>query len=289
MSTKGRSQKNKVGISSDIPVQQINYTNDYSIFKPLLGNRDIDDGRVAKVRKSIIENGWMMLPILVNENMEIIDGQARLTVLKELNLPVYYIIQKGLTIKECRALNVYRKDWKITDYIHSYAVNGDPDYVKIEKVIKQYGGLVPVNVIQSCYNGRNGGVTGSSKILQGHEFRVVDEKLGDVLVKKLAEASPVIKTLKGSTTRLMEAYLWLLKNKEGDFDEKLLLRKIERRDPSKVLGEAHTVEGSIFILESIYISRLSAVNKAKVDWVYAYKRWKEAVSSTMIGVHGVTK
>ena len=52
MSTKGRSQKSKVGISSDIPVQQINYTNDYSIFKPLLGNRDIDDGRVAKVRKS---------------------------------------------------------------------------------------------------------------------------------------------------------------------------------------------------------------------------------------------
>ena len=38
---------------------------------------------------------YLVSPILVNEKMEVIDGQHRLQAQKELNLPTYYIKNKG--------------------------------------------------------------------------------------------------------------------------------------------------------------------------------------------------
>ena len=59
---------------------------DYSQFKYLGGNRDITHSK--KLLESITQNGYFNVPILVNENMEIIDGQGRFEALKMLGLPI---------------------------------------------------------------------------------------------------------------------------------------------------------------------------------------------------------
>lgn len=94
----------------------------YGKFKMLLGNRIVEQRRVDTIKKSIIENGWVMNPIVINENWEIIDGQGRFTALRELNMPIYFVVARGAGINECRALNIKQKNWTVKDYISSLSL-----------------------------------------------------------------------------------------------------------------------------------------------------------------------
>lgn len=103
-------------------------TNDYDIFKHLKGNRILDD-RKNYIISSIKENGWVTNPIIVNKDMEIINGQHRYAALKALNMPIQYIIAENANIHDCIALNIKQQNWKLVDYIRCYADMGNDDYV----------------------------------------------------------------------------------------------------------------------------------------------------------------
>lgn len=62
-------------------------TDKYSIFRRLSGNRDVKEARVKKIMRSIEKVGYIPNPIIVNENMEVVDGQGRLEAVKRLGLP----------------------------------------------------------------------------------------------------------------------------------------------------------------------------------------------------------
>ena len=62
---------------------QIHSTYDLSIFKILDGNRNINLGHVERLVKSIEENGFLKMPIIVNDNFDVIDGQHRLMAAKK--------------------------------------------------------------------------------------------------------------------------------------------------------------------------------------------------------------
>ena len=107
-------------------------TEDYSKFKVLLGNRAARTE--ARIIESIKAIGSICLPIVVNENYEVIDGQNRLKAWEALKLPVWYIVIPGLGIKEARWLNVGRSNWGTEDYIESYAETGSPDYRRLSSL-----------------------------------------------------------------------------------------------------------------------------------------------------------
>lgn len=81
-------------------------TNKYEIFKQLKGNREVSPKRISKIINSIKEVGYIINPIIVNEKMEVIDGQGRLEALRILKMPVDYIIQDGIGIKECISIKL---------------------------------------------------------------------------------------------------------------------------------------------------------------------------------------
>ena len=87
-------------------VDYVYSTADYSAFKKLTGNRDILENRKNLIISSINERGWIRNPVVVNDNMEIIDGQGRFEALKELGLPIEYVVAHGATISDCIALNI---------------------------------------------------------------------------------------------------------------------------------------------------------------------------------------
>lgn len=106
-------------------------TKNYDIFKKLEGNRDlIKDDRIVK---SIQNIGYIENPIIVNEKLEVIDGQNRLEALKKLGLPVEYHIVDGIGIKEARQLNIGQKNWTPYDYTKSNAESGVESYIKLLK------------------------------------------------------------------------------------------------------------------------------------------------------------
>ena len=113
-------------------------TKDYSIFKRLIGNRDIPESRISKIVESIQTIGWVHNPIIVNEKMEVIDGQGRLTALQRLKMPIEYIIAEGAGNKECIYMNMNMVNWKLPDFIKSYAEQGNENYQRLLGLMQKY-------------------------------------------------------------------------------------------------------------------------------------------------------
>ena len=77
-------------------------------------------------------------PIIVNEKMEVIDGQGRLTALQRLKMPVEYIIAEGAGNKECIYMNMNMVNWKLPDFIKSYAEQGNENYQRLLSLMERY-------------------------------------------------------------------------------------------------------------------------------------------------------
>ena len=119
---------------------QVYTTTDYSIFKRLVGNRDIPESRISKIVESIQTIGWVHNPIIVNEKMEVIDGQGRLTALQRLKMPVEYIIAEGAGNTECVYMNMNMVNWKLPDFVKSYAEQGNENYQRLLTLMEKYAG-----------------------------------------------------------------------------------------------------------------------------------------------------
>jgi len=106
-------------------------TNDYSLFKTMNSNRQVNLNHVKNLMKSMTENGVLINPIIVNEDFQVIDGQHRLRACTDLKLPVYYLVAKDYNIKEVHALNLNQKNWSNQDYLEAYANDGNNNYKRI--------------------------------------------------------------------------------------------------------------------------------------------------------------
>jgi len=113
---------------------------DYSKFKTIRGNRDINKAHINRLVGAYKENTEAIKynPILVNEDWQVIDGQHRLEALKILELPVYFIEHTGLKLEDAQKLNSLVKTWTPKDYAHSYAENGSTDYKVYLNVVENY-------------------------------------------------------------------------------------------------------------------------------------------------------
>lgn len=116
----------------------IHVTRDYGMFKRMEGNREVTARRAREVRTSIERIGLIPVPIVVNEHLEVIDGQGRLEAISQLELPVFYIIVPGLGLQDCVAMNVNTTPWRTIDYIKSYAETGNDNYKRLLKLINGY-------------------------------------------------------------------------------------------------------------------------------------------------------
>ena len=112
---------------------QIQSTRDLSVFKILEGNRNINLANVERLVKSIEENGFLQMPIIVNENYEVIDGQHRLMAATKLNSIIYYHKVNNYDLKTAITLNRNQSNWSIADYIRSYCDLGYKDYIKLQE------------------------------------------------------------------------------------------------------------------------------------------------------------
>jgi hypothetical protein len=112
-------------------------TNDYNKFKTKQGNRELNQLHLKRLMSSVKEIDLLHAnPILVNENFEIIDGQHRFNVCKELKKPIYFLMVKGLGLNEIQVLNANSKNWKMEDYIDGYCSMGMVEYCEFKKYIE---------------------------------------------------------------------------------------------------------------------------------------------------------
>ena len=191
-------------------------TKDYSMFKRLVGNRDIPESRISKIIDSIQKIGWVHNPIVVNEKMEVIDGQGRLTALQRLKMPVEYIIAPGASTKECIYMNMNMVNWKLPDFIKSYAEQGNENYQRLLSLMEKY-------------------VTGNLDIISTAVYRVSKSKHRDIkegilqltqeqyeaAIPRLEFIKPILekideKKLPGSMVTLMQTLIYYFDYPEVD-------------------------------------------------------------------------
>ena len=121
-------------------------TQNYAMFKKIIGNRELSEFNVKAIVKNIKNNGLKPTIVIVNEKMEVIDGQHRIEALKRLNLPVLYQIHEGLTLGDCIAMNTSGTNWKAEDYIDSYAEMGDENYINLKWYTRMFPDFTATNI-----------------------------------------------------------------------------------------------------------------------------------------------
>lgn len=116
-------------------VGQVMETNQYGLFKFVVGNREVKANK--KLEQSIKEHG-IIQPIKVDSNYNIIEGQHRFTFAKKYSKPIRYIItedQGVYNLEEISELNRTFRSWTAKDYIHSFAERGNIEYRRLQKLI----------------------------------------------------------------------------------------------------------------------------------------------------------
>jgi len=248
---------------TNVPIYQ---TTNYAQFKRLKGNRDVK--AVKKVKSSIQRNGYIFNPIIVNENMEVIDGQNRLGALESLGLPVHYYIVEGVGIELARELNLGRSNWKTLDYIKSYAEEGNLSYMMFLKLLadnesinyQELYGIVK-NVI--IVNGS------SSTILQEGDFEMSDrdfEKAKESL-EYLKELSQPLHSIDGAQRLVTSALAWCMRLEKVDVQRFIKVVNKNYVDFAPVNKNAETLLRDI---SKAYNSHLS-VNKV-IDFDVEYRK-----------------
>lgn len=208
---------------------QIMQTTDYDQFVVLDANREVSTPHVNRLIEAFREDPGSLRfnPVMVNENMEIIDGQHRLEAMKALGYPVYYLVARGTTISDTQKMNANQKNWVPRDYARSFARMGNPNYVKYLYFLDKYG--LQHRTTLTYMKGTH--PKGSEKNFRSGQF--VSEDLDSVIedrFQKLEEVGELThhldKTINYRNNRSFNlAYLSLLKNPK--YNHEHFLHKLE--------------------------------------------------------------
>ena len=120
---------------SSAAVTKVLYEINYTKFTLFDDNRDINDSHVEELIKSMKKSGQLM-PVIVNEDMEVMDGQHRVKACEQLGIPVAYVVNIGGTSKQIALLNNTQKSWKTQDYLKHYSHKNHSNHAEYNKIIK---------------------------------------------------------------------------------------------------------------------------------------------------------
>lgn len=143
-------------------VNQVFKTNDLTIFKSIEGNRVPNIQHIKRLYDSILQNGMLCNPILVNESMQVIDGQHRLEASRKAKSFIYFVIIKGYNLKDVHVLNLNQKNWTKIDFLIGYADMGIESYKKLLYFHKANSDFNITDSIGMCSNTTGGNNFGQS-------------------------------------------------------------------------------------------------------------------------------
>lgn len=181
----------------------MNKTKDYDMFIFREDNRSkIDYAHVEKIKNSIKSKNMLELrPILVNEKMEIIDGQHRLLAAKGLDIEIYYVIEKDLRPADIVLMNI-SKAWQLDDFLNFYVKNDFPEYVKLKKFVSH--NILSLKVALALQQGLSNSIR--------HEFKIGNYKYLDTdesIIQTCKETIEVIKRRNGFSGYTASSKFWM--------------------------------------------------------------------------------
>lgn len=237
----------------------IQVTSDYEQFRLMDANREQNRFHVEALKTAFGEMGNLtrVQPILVNENMEIIDGQHRFVACKELGEPIYYTQVPGLGIADARQMNILHKNWQLPDYAHSYAAGGNANYQRFLQLLEEH----EFNYSITLYYCAGGDVKGAFRDFRHGEFTLSEDGMRQATQKldklaEIAEMNPI-----ASTGPFGLAYLQAM-TRNAEFDHARFISRLER-SPQLLTRQAGTPE-YLRVIEDIYNHNMNAENRVRL-------------------------
>lgn len=202
-------------------VNSVLMTTDYSIFKFMDANRNVDQLNVLRLESEMKKHQYET-PIIVNDNMEVIDGQHRLIVCEKNKLPVYYLVIPGLTERDCRKLNQNQKEWSTNDYLNYYSKIGSKSAKRLLDLSTQFN--ISAGTVMRA-SGHDSRIVTSIKYNDNTDWmdeNVFTENDHDVAYDRLAKADDIAKILadehKINRANVMKSVIHALKTDGFDYD-----------------------------------------------------------------------
>ena len=237
----------ETGINHVESSTKIYYTTEYGIFKFLKGNRDINEAKVSKIKEAI-KAGIDVLryaPIIVNEQLEIIDGQHRFTVSRELKTNVYYVIHKEADLSIVPSINSNSTRWRTVDYLNSYIDLKKPEYMALKGFMDKYPRVSLPVAIKMLHDGATFGKSEAIEKFKDGLFKISHAKKAEETSSLLADLEP--HTENPYSARFYEAMLQLIRGKK--YDHQHLLSKIA--ESGRRIDNIQSVKSIIENMESI--------------------------------------
>lgn len=234
---------------------QVHTTKDYSLFKTLNGNRDINYLHLSRLKESMKKNHLTTI-IMVNKNFEIIDGQHRFLISQELNLPINYIISKDYGLSEVQILNANMKNWQTIDYVNGYCDLGYKDYILYRDFVNKYNfaSQVAILLLTGEEIKGSGKENVSTKFKEG-KFKIKDLDIANKMAEKILMIEPYYK---GYLRRsFIYALIGMFKNKNFEFTE--FLAKLKQQ-PTTMQDCTSRTQYKVLIEEIYNYRRRDKVN-----------------------------
>lgn len=235
-------------MSTTVKPKQNYSTTDYKQFKFLIENRQTARNHINKLKDAIQRNPEILevQPILVNEEMEIIDGQHRFTAASELGLPIHYTVVKGIGIDTARDMNVMQRKWGIEDYAYSYAKAGNVHYKAFNKYARENPGISKT-IIMVVLGGRESDSM-NSDFKHGKFIIKREQDDADWVFEQLNKIREITSGEIPLSKAFVSALLQCLDNEEFQFDE--FLRNL--RSKPEMFHRTAVVRDALRMIEDIY-------------------------------------
>lgn len=243
-------------------------THNYDLFKLMGDNRDINLLHVKRLVQSF-EHEHLICPIIVNEKMQVIDGQHRLKASMETGLPVYYIVLPGYGIQQVQVLNTNQKNWNRMDFLTMYCEQGKPAYLELRKFMQEFpdfGINAAMCLIKMKSSGRNQGTMDGKKVhikdFEEGKLTIPHITKSYIYARKVLEFKEYYKEYYRSA--FVSALIPLFSSKS--YNHKEMLHKLKNCPADLRIRDAKKVVGYRTQLEDIYNYKRQRENKVSFKY-----------------------
>lgn len=212
-------------------MEQVQSTKNYEIFNILKGNRPLDRYHLKKLKESIEKNNHLNLhPIIVNQNNEVIDGQHRLEVARQLDVDIFFIKSDSIKDEHLIDCNVNQKSFEVENYIDYFALKErKEEYIQLKNMLKSTAlkpkalltlilGIVSTNLLEFLKTGK---------------FKFPSTEKSDEIMNFYADFMAYVKDKRIKPLSMFtnhnftRAFRWLFKT--TGFETSLFFRKLDLR------------------------------------------------------------
>jgi len=224
----------------------------YSKFTLISGNRGVSEAHIEKLVAMIAANeDWLMFnPIIVDNDLRVLDGQHRLIAAQKANVHIWYNIRSKKTSLEVVArINDCQKSWTPDDFVFMYSALGNVHYKAFWEFYKGYG-LSPSTGLLLFGNQ-------SMKSLRDGTLKIIDILKSEEVANALMDVKKYVPF--ADYNRFANAFVRVFENKE--YNHKRMLTKLRQR--KDVIKKLATVEDYMRMLEDIYNHKLPITDKVR--------------------------